>query len=1158
MRRIFLYSFFLLLICSCARTTRSGREKLEEKGEPYDLFAFQRSFPDRDFDWQGWRKTLVRTRKEFAVQERGVSDCTGSSANWTLQGPANVAGRVNTLAIKPDDENTVLAGFSGGGIFKTTDGGANWHPVFDDNPELSIGHIAFDPGNPSVVYAGTGDPNIPSIVFNGDGIYKSTDAGETWQHLGLSQQGIISKIRIDPTNPQVIYAATMGNPYVRNNERGVYKSTDGGLHWQQVLLVSNQAGASDLVINAANPQILYASFWDRIRSNVESVVYGPHARVYKTTDGGATWTQLGGGLPTGVMGRTGLAISQQNPDKVYAIFIDSLSTPGGLYKTTDGGASWNSLDISALEDKCSDFGWYFGKICLNPANDDDIFFHAIILWRKMAGVNNWSIASGGHADSHDLVFSPSGRRYWANDGGVYRNDPGQSGWTKCNNLPTTQFYHTNYNPHQPGTYFGGAQDNGIVKGNGTGINNWVSVFPADGFRSAFHPNDPNTFWIEIQNGNILKTATNGDSWTFGQPCLGTTDRCNWDTPFFLSSFNPEKLYAATYRVYFSSNGTSWGAISGDLTDGIVYEPRFHTISCLAESPVLEDKLFAGTSDGNVWRREPTTNWIKITAGLPDRYVTSIHGSPTLASRIFVTHSGFRDNEIIPHIHRSDNNGQTWTNISGDLPQLPVNDLFVLPGHADSVLFAGTDAGVYFSLNSGGNWARLGANQPFIPVFDLEHNIGKNELVAATFARGIWSFPLDSTFVQQNQVTVSVGGNIQTEGSDGVGNVQVNSQTSAGDGSYTIPGVPGCQPYTLTPYRNDFPLNGVSTYDLVLISKHILGLEALGSPYKIIAADANKSKSVTTFDIVALRKLILGIDTAFVNNTSWRFVPGDFVFPDPSDPFQTDFPEQISVQLQATPVTGSDFTAIKIGDVNNSAIPALAPLPLDRIAGEWPIYLQNLDFEAGDRVIAEFSGALHTLAGVQFSLLFDTEYLAFERIEPLASGLDAGNFSAHAAAGGLLTASFENPLMFQKVLHWQQNETALPLFRVVLKAKTRGNLAGHVFLREVPTPALAFLSDGSVLKPVLSSFESAAEAGVYTWPVPFGRTGLWMGITADPGESQVIRIFDNRGNLVVEKSCTGAETARTLFFPAESFPGAGTYYYRVTGKTERSGKLIHID
>ena len=1156
MRLVLFYSFVLLSLLSCGKREISEEESADGKSEPYDQFAFQRSYPDRDFDWQGWRKAIVRARNTAAVQERGFSGCSGNAVDWTLQGPSNVAGRVNTLAVKPGDENTVLAGFSGGGIFKTTDGGVNWHPVFDDNPELSIGHIAFDPGNPAVVYAGTGDPNIPSIVFNGDGVYKSTDEGETWQHIGLSPQGIISKIQIDPSNPQVLYAAAMGNPYVRNNDRGIYKSTDGGLHWQQVLFVSDQAGASDLVINPVNPQILYASFWDRIRSNQESVVFGPHARVYKTTDGGANWVPLGGGLPTGVMGRTGLAISQQNPDKVYAVYIDSLSTPGGLFKTTNAGANWNAVDIAALEDKCGDFGWYFGKITLDPANDEDVYFHGIILWRKMAGVNSWGIASGGHADSHDLVFTASGRRYWANDGGVYRNDTGQSGWTKCKNLPTTQFYRTNFNPHFPDTYFAGAQDNGIVKGSNAAINTWASVFSADGFRCAFHPDDANTFWVEIQNGNVQKTTDGGNAWQFGQTAFGTTDRCNWDAPFFLSAHDPNKLFAATYRVYFSSTGTSWGAISGDLTDGIIFEPRFHTVSCLDESAVLADKLIAGTSDGNVWRREPTGNWINITPGLPDRYVTSVQGSPTLSNRIFVTHSGFRDNEIIPHVHRSDNNGQSWVDISGNLPQVPVNDILVLPGHADSILFVATDAGVYFTLNSGNAWTRLGGNMPFIPVFDLERNPVRKELVAATHARGIWTFPLDSVFVQQGQAVVSVGGTIETEGNSGVGNVLVNAQTTDAAGLFDIPGVPGCQSYTLTPYRNDFPLNGVSTYDLVLITKHILGLEALPSPYKIIAADANKSQSVTTFDVVVLRKLILGIDTAFLNNTSWRFIPGDFVFPDPANPLLSAFPETLSVPLQASPVSGLDFTGLKVGDVNDSAIPSLTNAPLERYAGDWPIFLQSTDFEPNKTINVGFSGNMSSVAGVQFSLKFDTKYLTFESLEPLFEGLSADNFNIRHTADGWLSVCFENPQTFRHKMSFQKTGTPQALFNIVFKTKAGGRLAEHLSLGDVPTPGYAFKPDGSALKPVFDTPAFAAGGQVRIWPVPFGRSGVRMDVSKTGGSACSIRIFDIRGKLVAEKTLSGDEMTQPAFFPASTFAEAGVYLYTVTGRNVQSGKIVY--
>ncbi|MEO6039750.1 MAG: sialidase family protein, partial [Saprospiraceae bacterium] len=681
---------------------------------------------------------------------------------------------VNTLAVKPDDQNTLLAGFATGGIFKSTDAGLNWHPVFDDNIDLAIGSLAFSSLQPNVVYAGTGDANMPSILFNGNGIYKSTDTGETWQYLGLAEAGIVSKIVLHPTNPQILFAATMGNPYVRDAARGVYRSTDGGQNWQQVLMVSNQAGASDLVINASNPQILYASFWDRIRNNHESVIYGPHARVYKSTDGGSSWTQLGGGLPTGNMGRTGLAISAQNPDKVYVVYIDTLSRPGALYKTVDGGQNWTSLNITALNDATGDFGWYFGKVTINPTNDEELYFHGVLLWRKPANSTGWLVASGGHSDSHDLVFTSSGRRYWANDGGVYRNEPNSMTWTKSKNLPATQLYRTDYNPTDPNNYYAGAQDNGILKGSKTDQNNWVALFPADGFHCAFHPTDANLFWIEIQNGAIHHTTDGGMNFIQGQPCLGSTDRCSWDTPFFISPHSPDKLYAGTYRAYASDNGASWGPISGDLTDGNIYGARFHTISCMDESPVQAEKLFAGTTDGNVWRREPNGTWANLTAGLPDRYVTSVHGSPTLSQRIFVTNSGFRDDEYIPHLHRSDNNGATWIDISGDLPQVPVNDLWIWPNHADSVLVAGTDAGVYLSKNGGNHWARLGGNMPYLPTFELELNVIRHELIAATFGRGIYTFPVDSLLSQAAPLTVSLAGNIKNESAQGVANVRMST------------------------------------------------------------------------------------------------------------------------------------------------------------------------------------------------------------------------------------------------------------------------------------------------------------------------------------------------------------------------------------------------
>lgn len=1164
MRNNYLITFLMLGLllgggCRSLEKFFNGKEEkehesIESKTEPYDLFSFERSYPDRDFDWQGWRKAIQQTRQNEASVSAERS-CPGQSLNWTLQGASNVAGRVNSIAVQPGNESTILAGFSGGGIFKSIDGGVNWFPIFDDQPELAIGDITFDPSNPNVVYAGTGDPNIPSIVFNGNGVYKSTDAGNTWSHLGLSQQGIISKILVDPTDPNTLYVAAMGNPYVRTPDRGIYKTADGGQSWVKVLFISNQAGASDLIMDPQNPQILYASFWDRIRNNHESVIYGTHAKVYKSIDGGSTWAILGGGLPTGIMGRTGLAISQQNPNKVYAIYVDTLSTVGGLYKSADGGTSWNQMNTSAIDDAFSDFGWYFGKVRVNPTNDDDVYILGVLLWRKASGSNTWLVGAGAHADTHDLVFTPSGRRLLATDGGVYRNEPNSVTWVKSKNLPTTQFYHTNYNPHTPDIYWGGAQDNGIQTGNKDAINNWVSIFSADGFHSLFHPTDSNTYWIEIQNGTIHKTSDGGNTWQYGQAALGTGDRCNWDMPVFTSVHNPNQFYAGTYRVYSGVGASGWSAVSPDLTNGVIYGDRFHNISALAESPLVVGKLLAGTSDGNVFWRDLDNQWYTINMGLPNRYVTSVCGSPSTANRFFVTHSGFRDNENIPHIHRTDNSGLTWLDISGNLPQIPVNDLFVLPGHADSIMFVATDAGVYFTLNSGVTWNRLGSNLPYLPVFDLEENPVRKELVAATYARGIWTFPLDSLLSQQEGLLVSVSGDIRTETDSAVAHVIVGNDITGTDGLFDITGVPGCQTFVTKPYRNTGLLNGVSTFDLALISKHILGIDPLPSPYKIIAADANKSNSVTTFDIVVLRKLLLGIDTVLTGNTSWRFVPANFTFQNPQNPFTSaPFPDSIQVTLQTLPVSNVNFVGIKIGDVNGSvaATSATGSHSDDRQGGEWPITVREEQFSAGDRVSADFSGDLVFTAGTQFSLFFDPGRLILEKIEPLAPGISADHFASNRAAGGVLSFAYENPWAKPSV----GQADAQPMFRVIFRARQDGSFSQSLRLGNTPTPSIAYQSDGTALQPVLhiTAKTDVGEAGIY--PNPFGDGGAWLELPAFLNAPADLQIFDNQGKMIFEKEFRADETPDRCFLSAAIFPSKGIYFWKISaGKTVFHGKMV---
>ncbi len=734
---------------------------LNQKFEPSDEFFLQRSYPDGKFNIEAYTAGLKEAKSN--LQARNFTD--GFDEDWVVQGPGNIGARINTIAVHPSDEDIIYVGFSQGGVFKTTNGGQSWFPIFDEQLFLTIGDIVLDPNNPNIVYVGTGDVNITGRPFIGDGIYRSNDAGTSWEHIGLTEQRIISKIIVHPNDSNTIYASAMGLPFERTNERGLYKTTDGGLNWNEVLFLSDSTGVIDFLLNPQNPDILYAVGWDRIRNNTESVNYGNGARVHKSMDGGTTWSILEGGLPNAVHSRLGLTMSGSDPDVVFAQFIGTDYQLEGIYKTTDGGQNWvpipidentNGLDAGAM----GGFGWYFGKIRVNPMNDDDIFLLGIDLWRTLDGGQNWDRATppwwqySVHADKHDLVFLPSGNILLATDGGLYQTDNTAENWLDIENIPTTQFYRVSYNPHNPDFYYGGAQDNGTTGGNALSINTWERIYGGDGFQIAFDPVDANRFFVETQNGNIRVTLNGGNNFDNANNGIDSDDRRNWDMPYFISSHDNLSLFTGTYRVYYGNGEVpQWTAISSDLTDGEAEPHRYHDITCIDESTILQGLLYVGTGDGNVWRSDNLGgDWVDISAGLPDQYVTDIVASPDDVDVVYVTFSGYRDNDFLPRIHKSYDRGNTWESISSDLPDLAINQLLIYPEHGDSVLFIANDAGVYGSINGGENWERLGGNMPLITVYDLCYNEAKNELVAGTFARSIMSFPIDSIDLDGGSIT----------------------------------------------------------------------------------------------------------------------------------------------------------------------------------------------------------------------------------------------------------------------------------------------------------------------------------------------------------------------------------------------------------------------
>ncbi|MFZ4427811.1 MAG: VPS10 domain-containing protein [Saprospiraceae bacterium] len=717
-------------------------------------FFLQKAYPETEFPLEGYLKGMEISRRQVAARGSGP---TGFNENWEAVSAGNFSGRINAIAVHPNDEQTVYAGLASGGIFKTTNGGSAWLPVFDNQAYLAIGALAIDPSNPETIYAGTGDPNVTGYPFIGDGLYRSSNGGKDWTYLGLRETRIISRIIIDPSDPRTIWVATMGLPFARTPDRGVYKSTDAGKTWRKVLFVAEQAGITDMVINPSNPKQLFAASWDRIRNNRESLINGPNAKVFRSNDGGETWKALSGGLPEQQnLGRIALAASENSPGRLFARYLGPDNELLNIFRSDNAGEQWTPIiDFSTSNLTApgffggSGFGWYFGTLAVNPLDDKEIYVLGVDLWRTRDGGKNWELAAPSwrdfivHADKHDLVFSRSGKKFLATDGGIYTQAVNNGSWVWGGTIPNLQFYRVGYNPHRPNWFYGGSQDIGTIGGP---INqNWTRLYPFDGFAMLFHPSDSNLIYIQIQNGRKFVSRNGGQSWDNAANGFPASERTNWDCPFIRGAHQPHTLYSATFRVYRSSSGPvpQWAPISPDLTDGNRYGSLFHTISTLAESPLDSTLLYAGTTDGNVWRGSSTPgSWIPLTRGLPDRYVTAVRASPNFRDYVYTCFSGYKDNEFLPHLYRSKDRGETWENISAGLPPVGVNNLLVLRGYADRVLIAATDAGVYASINAGITWDRLGQNMPAVAIYDLAFNELKKTLIAGSYGRSMFSYPLE--------------------------------------------------------------------------------------------------------------------------------------------------------------------------------------------------------------------------------------------------------------------------------------------------------------------------------------------------------------------------------------------------------------------------------
>lgn len=589
------------------------------------------------------------------------------------------------------------------------------------------------------------------MAYGGSGLYRSTDQGSTWSFAGLQESGSIGRIRVDPADPDRVFVAAMGQLWQANPERGVYRTTDGGATWQQVLYVDDQTGCVDLVQRPDDPDVVFAVMWRRFRQPEFYSYGGSTSAIHRSTDGGDTWAVVAGGLPvpSASSGRIGISLCQSQPDVMHAIYADNIGYFAGLYRSTDGGSSWARTNDAALTQAAvfASYGWWFGNLRTHPSNPAWIYVLGLDTYRSTDGGASYLYASADlHVDQHALEFGPGGNptMYLGNDGGVYRSTDGGGAWTKSPLMPITQAYRIALDASNPDVLYVGSQDTSTVRTLTGAPDDWVEVFGGDGFQALVHPLDPSSIWAQYQYGSIVYSSNGGSTWLSATVGIAAADRNNWNTPLVQDPSNPDQRYTGTHRVYRSTGTRTWTAISPDLTGG----PHLGTsgqvdgtLTSLTVSPLDPQVIWAGSDDGYV---QVTTDgggtWSDVSAALPERWVTSVRADPFVRETAYVTISGYRWIEPLPHVFRTTDLGLTWEAIAGNLPEAPVNDLLADP-FVRHRYFVATDVGVFETLDGGESWSVLGTGLPNVVTTSLALEPLNQVLVVGTFGRSLFSLPV---------------------------------------------------------------------------------------------------------------------------------------------------------------------------------------------------------------------------------------------------------------------------------------------------------------------------------------------------------------------------------------------------------------------------------
>ena len=717
------------------------------------------------------RESAEKDRKKGTAPETRLLSDTFKGLELRGIGPAVTSGRVADIAVHPRDRATWYVAAASGGVWKTVNAGTTWTSIFDDRGSYSIGSVAVDPKNPLTVWIGTGENNSQRSVGYGDGVYKSVDGGKTWENVGLGAAEHIGEILIDPRDPNVVYVAAQGPLWGPGGDRGLYKTTDGGEAWERVLEISENTGVSDVEIDPRDPDVLYASAYQRRRHVWTLIDGGPESAIWKSTDAGKSWKKLTNGLPKEEMGRIGLAVSPVDPDVVYAI-VEAAGKAGGFYRSIDAGGSWEKRG-----DYVSISPQYYQEIVADPKAVDRVY--SMDTWMMVTDDGGKTFRKVGekykHVDNHALWIDPADTDHLLAgcDGGVYESFDRAATWRFVANLPITQFYRVAVDDDRPFyNVYGGTQDNTTLGGpsrtrTSHGITNsdWFVTVGGDGFVTQVDPKDPNILYSEYQYGGLVRyDRKNGERIDIQpQPAPGEPPlRFNWDSPLLISPHAHTRLYFAAQRLFRSDDrGDSWRAVSPDLTrqidrnklpvmgkvwgvDAVAKNAStsfYGNLVALAESPLAENLIYLGSDDGliqitedggSAWRR------VEKFHGVPEMtYVSDIEASRHDAGTVYAAFDNHKRSDFKPYVLKSTDRGRTWTSIAGDLPERgSVYTLAEDHGNRD-LLFAGTEFGVFFTPDGGKRWIQLKGGMPTIAVRDLAIQKRESDLAVASFGRGIF-------------------------------------------------------------------------------------------------------------------------------------------------------------------------------------------------------------------------------------------------------------------------------------------------------------------------------------------------------------------------------------------------------------------------------------